>query len=447
MSWGYNCKLFGRLAALGVKGYSDNGTMIKRFNFHIRNANNKLIFSSGPNEYGLNSKSFIERWSNRILRSNFGHPIRYTDIDLHSSGGGVAYIQNITESLLENAYIEIFWFSILEIKEYYAKIILTKSDIELLKEFTLNDGWSYDSIYTGKEGDISDLKEVSFVVRLSVGGIGYINLKRNLSDEYFFRHILGVVKDDQKQISRIQKLTQLKDLDYAKLFKDQYKDPDFLKTFQQAIKIAKEANNDVSKCYPFNNYGSIITSIRKSTNIYKYRLNINRNYKIAYILLTTVAQEDYHLIGKEIFEKTFIAAAIARFFAIIEIPDKNGKKVWKEMKFSFLDEYISSCTSPNKNDKETIIQYFKNLDELSGYPEIIGNKITVDQKGVNSTIDRKIYERLNLITYSLTLDFDNNELELFIHNDQKDFPCPFSKAFVDGNFKNKPVFPKGTEID
>ena len=117
------------------------------------------------------------------------------------------------------------------------------------------------------------------------------------------------------------------------------------------------------------------------------------------------------------------------------------------MKFSFLDEYISSCTSPNKNDKETIIQYFKNLDELSGYPEIIGNKITVDQKGVNSTIDRKIYERLNLITYSLTLDFDNNELELFIHNDQKDFPCPFSKAFVDGNFKNKPVFPKGTEID
>ena len=443
MTFGYNCKLFGRLASIGAVGYSDKGTMIKRCNLHIRTSSGKLIFALGPCEYEDDQK-FIDEWNKLVIQNTFGLPEGYPEPDPCK---GATYIQNIDEKLLNNAYLEISWFSILEIKEYYAKIIITKSDIELLKEFALNDGWDYNSIATGKEATPLVLKEVNFIMRLSAGGIGFINVQRNLSDEYFFKHILGVAKDDQKQISRIQKLTQLKDLDYAKFFKDQYKDPDFLKTFQQARKIAKEANSDISKCYPFNNYGSIITSLRKSTNIYKYKLNINRKYKIAYLEIFTTAQEKIDLIGKEIFEKTFIAAPIEGLFAIIEIPNKNGKKVWKEMQFRFLNEYISSCSSPNKNDKETVIEYFKNLDELSGYPEIIGNKITVDQKGVNSIIDRKIYERLTLITYSITLDFENDELELFIHNDQIDLPCPFSRAFVDGNFKHIPVFPKGTEID
>ena len=455
MTFGNNCKLFGRTLAMGAVAYSDKGTMIKRCRFYLRTSTGELIFTMGPCEYDEDDKKFIESWSKHVLKDTFGIPELYPDLDPFR---GVAYIQKIDESLLNNAYIEVQWFSVLEIKEYYAKIILTKSDIELLKELALNDGWSYISIFTGKKAPTYDLKQVNFIIRLSVGGIGFVTVERNNSDSYLLKPILAIAKDDQNQISRIQKLTQLKDLDYAQFFKEQYKDPDFLKTFEQARKIAKEAKSDVSKCYIFNNYGSIITSIRKSINFYKYKLDIDRRYKVAYIQLVTTAQERFFLIGKEIYEKTFIATPIKHMFVIIEIPDENGKKIWTEMRLTLFQPYITSCSSPNKEDKEIIIEYFSNLDELSGHPKIIGNNITVDQKGVNSIVDRKIYDRLNLITYTMTLDFKNNKIVSFIHNDQKSFGCPLEKVSIgdyfsknpdkyleDGN--NKPVFPKGTEID
>ena len=219
-------------------------------------------------------------------------------------------------------------------------------------------------------------------------------------------------------------------------------------------KISCEVKNsgDVSKCYVFNNYGSIITSIRKSTNIYKYKININRKYKVAFLRIITTAQEDFNLIGKEIYEKTIIGAPIKFMRAVVEIPDANGKKIWKEMRFDFLEDFITSCSSPNKEDKDMIIEYFNQFDELSGYPEIIGNKITVDQNGINSIVSRKLYDRLNLITYSMILDFDISELELFIHNDQKRLHCPLLSVSIDGSFLNshtndKPLFPLGIELD
>ena len=450
MTFGFNCKLFGRLASMGAAAYSDQGTMIKRCNFQIRTSTGKLIFTMGPCEYFKPDPAYIERWSKVVLDNTFGITPIYPELNPYR---GAVFIQKIDESVLNNAYIEVTWFSVLEIKEYYAKIIITKSDIELLKELALNDGWDYESVFNGKEATpIDDLKEVNFRIRLSIGGIGFVNVTRNLGDQFLFKHILGVAKDDQPQISRIQKLTQLKDLDYAQFFKDQYKDPDFLKTFEQAKKIAKEAKSDVSKCYVFNNYGSIITSIRKSTNIYKYKLKINRKYKVAYIQIYTTAQEEFYLFGKEIFEKTIIGAPIKYMFAIVEIPDKNGKKIWKEMRFHFLKDFITSCSSPNKEDKDMIIEYFNQFDELSGYPEIIGNKITVDQNGLNSIIDRKLYDQLKLITYSIVLDFEISELELFILNDHKRFACPLSYVSVDRPFinsftNNKPLFPLGTELD
>ena len=455
MAYGY-CNLFGRFVSMGARAYSDRGTMIKRCNFFLRTSTGKLIFALGPCEYDDHDQKFVERWSQKVIKNTFGTPQRYPSLNPYS---GVTYIHHIDETVLDNAYIEVTWFSVLEIKEYYAKIILTKSDIELIKEFALNEGWTYSSLLTGnRDTSPSDDKKVSFIVRLSVGGIGFINIKRDITDSYFFKPILAVAKDDQKQISRIQKLTRLKDLDYAQFFKDQYKDPDFIKTFEQARKIAKEAKNDVSKCYIFNNYGSIITSIRKSTNIYKYKLDIDQRYKVAYLQMTTTAQERFMLIGKEIYEKTFIAAPIMYMFLIIEIPDQIGRKLWTEMRVSLLKDYITSCSSPNKEDNGSIIEYFSNLDELSGHPEIIGNNITVDQNGVNSIIDRKIYEKLNLITYAMTLDFENNDAYLFIHNNQKKYGSPLAKAFIgdyfikdpDGSIEkgnNIPVFPKGTELN
>ena len=238
MTFGFNCKLFGRLASMGAAAYSDQGTMIKRCNFQIRTSTGKLIFTMGPCEYFKPDPAYIERWSKVVLDNTFGITPIYPELNPYR---GAVFIQKIDESVLNNAYIEVTWFSVLEIKEYYAKIIITKSDIELLKELALNDGWDYDSIFNGKEATpIDELKEVNFRIRLSIGGIGFINVKRNLGDQYFFKHILGVAKEDQPQISRIQKLTKLKDLDYAQFFKDQYKDPDFLKTFEQAKKLPKK---------------------------------------------------------------------------------------------------------------------------------------------------------------------------------------------------------------
>ena len=456
MTWGYNCLLFGRPVGMGAKGYSDKGTLITRFKFAIRTSTNELIFAIGPTEY-YHEKPYIKKWSKTILNDTFGTPQLYP---LPNPYWGEVDIQNIDESLLNNAYIEVSWFSILEIKEYYAKIILTKSDIEILKDLALNDGWGNSSIRTGKVATPRDIKQVNFIIRLSVGGIGFVNAKRDINDEYLFKHILGVAIGDQKQLSRIQKLTQLKDLDYAQFFKDQYKDEDFLKTFKNATQVAKESNSDVSKCYPFNNYGSIITSIRKSTNIYKYKINIDRRYKVAHLIVMTTAQEEYNLVGREIFEKILIAAPINYMFMVIEIPDNNGNKKWKEMRFTFLEDYITSCSSPNKNDKDSIIEYFSNLDELSGYPQIIGNNITVDQNGVNSIVDRKLYEKLNLITYSMIIDFEKGELELFMQSDQNSYGygCPLANISIGKDFirneslppengNNTPVFPKGTELD
>ena len=455
MTWGYNCKLFDVPIAMGAKGYSDLGTIIKHFRFAIRTTKGELIFALGPNEYNDKSKKYMDSWNRNQLSSTFGIPSIYPELNPY---WGKVYIQNIDESVLDNAYIEVSWFSVIEIKEYYAKIILTKSDIEILKDLAINNGWNFFSILTGAKVDPHTHKEVSFIIRLSVGGIGYIVAARSLGDEFLLKPILGVAMDDQKQISRMQKLNQLKDLDYAQFFQDKYQDPDFLKTFKKAVEIAKESKRDISKCYPFNNYGSIITSIRKSTNFYKYKLNINKKYKVAFMTIYTTAQEQINLVGKEIYEKTLIAAPIIGFLAVLEVPDDKGKKIWTKMRFRFLPDYIHSCSSPNKEDKIDYIEYFKYIDELSGYPEIIGNKITVDQNGLNSTLDRENYNKLNLITYSFVFDFENNRMQLLMRNDQKALPCPFYEAFVIEKFfhdpskpienaNNRPIFPRGTELE